>query len=275
MSRDVVPFVAVEPEVLLRHLAVLQRRLPQVPRHGAGDQDVDDDAQRPHVHGGSVRFLLDNLGRRVHGRAHRGVVHALGVREVLAVLDQSGATRGLLPAPLRQAKVRDDHGRQVVLLLQQKILELQVAVNDEVRVHVVDALERLPDHHLGLRLGVSLVLHLQDGVQHRSSVQNLGDDVHVVLSLCHVVLLEVEDGRVVELAEGLDLGHDLLDCHDLLRALIVGLAMVGLRGSNRGGTPVSGHRARRVNQRTAVRGEVRVDGRKRWRFDARSAASRR
>ena len=132
---------------------------------------------------------------------------------------------GLVAASLGEAEIDDDDRAEVVVALQEEVLELQIAVHDEILVHVVDAHEGALHHHLRLRLGVSLVLHLENGVEDGAAVKNLGDYIHMVLLGRDEVFLQVEDRLVLEVAQGLDLGHDLLHGHGLL--VVVGFAAAG------------------------------------------------
>jgi hypothetical protein len=146
---------------------------------------------------------------------------AAGDRPRRPVPSRLGSGRNAARRGERAPEVRDHDGGQVVVALQQQVLELEIAMHDAVLVHVLNSLQRPPDDDFRLRLGVALVLHLQNRVQDRAAVQKLRDDVHVLLLRLHVHGYQPQDRVVPQRSQRLDLAEDLFDAHDALVVRVV------------------------------------------------------
>ena len=158
---------------------------PACERHATGLQDVGDHADGPDVHGRAVHLPLHDLGRQVAGRAAGGrqPAHRMG----LAV---SRTQRENLT---REAKVGDLDVGVVLLVLQQNVLGLQVAVHDAAVVAVGDGVEQRA--HDGLRLALRVAGLADDGVEELAAGAELLHHVEVVVVL--VEALDADDVGVL------------------------------------------------------------------------------
>ena len=148
-------------------------------------QDVRDDAETPHVHGGAVGLVHRDLGRDVPGRAAVGLERVADVQLV------------------GESEVGDADAVQLVAFCQQEVLRLQVAVDDAALVAVVERAQQR--QHAALRLRLAEVLHVDDGIEELAAFHQVLHEVVVV-----VVLPEVAETHDVRVATQLEEDRRLL-----------------------------------------------------------------
>ena len=171
---------------------VLQRR--PVEREGAGDQDVEHDAQGPDIGlGAHITLALEELGCGVGGRAAPGPQQAVGTVVVA------------------KAEVRQF---DAIIRVQEEVLGLEVAVHHPRQVAVADGGQDLGEDVAGLLLGHAPVL--DQVVKDLPVGRVLRHDVDHALRLHDLV--QLDDVRVGHLAHDLDLAPDLLQ---ILRVQVV------------------------------------------------------
>ena len=193
---DVHPELVRRERVLaaLDRLALLGGRVA-VERREAAQQQVRDDAQRPHVDGPSVALLREDLRRHVRRRAHGGCEQP----QVVAVDD------------FAEPEVADEQTRRGAACFEQQVFWLEVAVHDAVGVQVGDAGRDLL-HELG-RVGFVQGPARVDAVEQLAALGELGHEVQAVLRF------EVVDEREhVRLALADALEHGYLVFHEALAA---------------------------------------------------------
>mmetsp|Transcript_31768 Transcript_31768/g.95101 ORF Transcript_31768/g.95101 Transcript_31768/m.95101 type:complete len:257 (+) Transcript_31768:765-1535(+) len=118
---------------------------------------------------------------------------------------------------LGESKV--DHAELCVrsLVREQKVLELEVSVDDTLGVDEPHGREHLPDQLGAFRLSVMILVLLLEPVEELPTGAQLLNKINLVLRLVH--LLEPDDVGVVELAHDVDLLLELLQLH---RSLDIG-----------------------------------------------------
>ena len=182
----------------------------------AGQQHVAQHAQGPHV-AAVVVVAVQHLRGRVVAGAH--------------LLGQSLVGREVLG----QTEVDQDQRRVGVVVLEQEVLQLQVAVHDAVLVQVVDRAEHVA-HELGgavLPEHEALVLAGVQQLEQLPAAAQVGHDVHGALAEEHV--LDLDDVGVVQALQDGDLrvqlaqvvAGDAVHVHHLHRSLVAGLAVGG------------------------------------------------
>lgn len=108
-------------------------------------------------------------------------------------------------APIQGERTEVDHFKVAVFRLrrEKEVLELEVAVDDPLRVQVPDRRQHLLDEPRALRLGVVVVRLHVEAVEQVSPDAELLDDVDLVRRLVHLV--DPDDVGVVELAHDVNL----------------------------------------------------------------------
>mmetsp|Transcript_31525 Transcript_31525/g.97395 ORF Transcript_31525/g.97395 Transcript_31525/m.97395 type:complete len:421 (-) Transcript_31525:288-1550(-) len=160
-------------------------------RRVAAEQNVHDDAERPHVGGDAVR--------------RAGLVQA-GVEHLRGDVQRSAAALGefvVVAALLGEAEVDDLDRRVLVLARHQEVLRLQVAVHDAAFVQVRDTAQDVVHHARGAAL-TEMALGADAGEEFATG-DELQDDVDVLpfveegLELQAVLVVELfQDGDLTE-----------------------------------------------------------------------------
>mmetsp|Transcript_8346 Transcript_8346/g.30791 ORF Transcript_8346/g.30791 Transcript_8346/m.30791 type:complete len:378 (+) Transcript_8346:661-1794(+) len=189
LGRHGVPLLAVQVKVSVADQLCELVLIRVVKGQRALEERVHAHPQRPHVHARPVGPLQQNLGRRVPRRA-ASVLHLL--------------TR---PRRLGQAKVHYGNARQVSGLGKHKVLQLQVAMDAVVRVHVGDCVHQTLHNGAHVALAVA-VPQVEQRVHELGPSQVVHDDVHVAVLV--EVLLGAHYVLVLDHLHQLDLVVDLL-----------------------------------------------------------------